>query len=203
MLARAVTVAAVAALALLGAAPGASAPQYDLLVRHGQGIGKLRLGMTLPQVKGLLGPPRATNKKERRGRGGDTYLELDWDWSWWTVGFVRRAGGRYQAVMIGTVSRSQRTREGLAVGSSRDQLSRRLRGLRCWAVQSPRRGEGDTGFETHECVFGEPAGRTTAFILDQSSWLNPDGGGVAGIEVRAPGFYRARPGKLCPLGAVC
>jgi hypothetical protein len=194
----------VAALALvvapLAASPSPAAPESDLLVRHGQGIGKLRLGMTLPQVKGLLGQPRATNKKERRGRRGDTYLELDWDWSWWTVAFVRRAGGPYRAVMIGTVSRGQRTPEGLGVGSRREELERRLDGLRCWEVHSHSKAYGAF---TNECVYGERAGRNTAFIFDQESWLNPDGGGVAGIEVRAPGFYQGRRVRLCPFRSFC
>jgi hypothetical protein len=186
-------------LALLAASPTAAGPKSDLLVRHGQGIGKLRLGMTLPQVKAVLGAPRAQNKREKRPRG-HTYVELDWDYGWWTVGFLRSPGGGFRAVSIGTVQRSQRTPEGLGVGSRKEQLAGRLDGLRCWHVEPPGRAY---KVPTDECVYGERAGRNTAFILDKpGGWVNPYKG-VVQVEVRAPGFYRGRPGKVCPLGASC
>jgi hypothetical protein len=199
MLARAVTVAAVAALALLGATPVATAPESDLLVRHGQGIGNLHLGMTLSQVRSLLGAPRAQNKRERRPRGY-TYLELDWGYAWWTVGFERAPGGKYRAVSIGTVQSGQRTPQGLGAGSRERDLTRRLSGLRCWRVRSI---HDPYGKYTNECVYGERAGRTTAFILNGFAGLGDPRARVLQVEVRAPGFYRARPVRLCPLQTDC
>jgi hypothetical protein len=199
MLARGVTVAAIVVLAFLGAAAGASAPESDLLVRHGQGIGKLRLGMTLPQVRSLLGAPRAENRRERRPRSY-TYLELDWGYAWWTVGFERAPGGKYRAVSIGTVQSSQRTPEGLGAGSRERDLARRLPGLRCWRVRSIR---DPYGKYTSECVYGERAGRNTAFILDGFAGLGDPRARVLQVEVRAPGFYRARPVRICPLPTDC
>jgi hypothetical protein len=143
----------VAALAIvvapLVASPTAAGPASDQLVRHGQGIGKLRLGMTIAEVKRILGAPRAQNKREKRPRGY-VYIEQDWDYGWWTVGFLRAPRGEYRAVSIGTVQRSQRTPEGLGVGSRKEELARRLEELRCWEVQSLPMTFG--GF-TNECVY--------------------------------------------------
>jgi hypothetical protein len=193
MRARVVTVAAIGSLAVLSAAsPGAAGPESDLLVRHGQGIGKLRLGMTLPQVKSLLGAPRAVNKKERRGGRGYVYVELDWDWARWTVGFMRPRGGRYRAVLIGTIQRTQRTPEGLGVGSSDSDLFRKLADLRCRMV-FPASG----GSLTHaECVYGRAGGRQTVFIKDKWSGHDDPSIGIAQVEVRDPLFYRGWPVKL-------
>jgi hypothetical protein len=193
----------VAALAIvvapLVASPTAAGPASDQLVRHGQGIGKLRLGMTIAEVKRILGAPRAQNKREKRPRGY-VYIEQDWDYGWWTVGFLRAPRGEYRAVSIGTVQRSQRTPEGLGVGSRKEELARRLEELRCWEVQSLPMTFG--GF-TNECVYGERAGRSTAFILDKpGGFFNPYKG-VVQVEVRAPGFYRGRRVRLCPLEASC
>jgi hypothetical protein len=187
----------VAALVIASSTPAGS--EADLLVRHGQGIGKLRLGMTLAQVKRLLGEPRAENKRERR-RSGQIYLELDWQYARWTVGFLRAPGGAYRAVVIGTVLRAQRTPEGLGVGSAERELGRRLDGLRCWRV----RPVGDPYLAySNECVYGPRAGRNTAFILNGFAGLGDPRAAVVQVEVRAPAFYRARPVKLCPLQENC
>jgi hypothetical protein len=194
------TIAVIAVVAALAAAsPAGAGPETDLLVRHGQGIGKLRLGMTLIQVKRLLGPPRAENTRERRTRGY-TYVELDWEYARWTVGFLRAPRGPYRAVLIGTVLRSQRTPEGLGVGSRERDLGRRLDGLRCWRVRPVRDPYGP---HSSECVYGERAGRNTAFILNGFAGLGHPRAAVVQVEVRAPAFYRARPVRICPLQQDC
>ena len=185
--------------ALVAASPTSARPESDLLVRHGQGIGKLQLGMKLAQVKRLLGAPRAENKREQRTRG-HTYLELDWEYARWTVGFLRAPRGTYRAVSIGTVLKGQRTPEGLGVGSRERELGRRLDGLRCWRV----RPAGDRyGAYSNECVYGERAGRNTAFILNGFAGLGHPRAAVVQVEVRASAFYRARPVTLCPLQTNC
>jgi hypothetical protein len=194
------TLAAIGSLvALLAASPTTAGRESDLLVRLGQGIGKLRLGMSLAQVKKLLGPPRAENKREHRA-SSHTYVELEWGYAWWTVGFVRAAGGNYRAVSIGTIQRSQRTPEGLGPGSRERELTRRLDGIRCWRVRSVRE---PFGAYTSECVYGERAGRNTAFILNGFAGLGDPRAAVLQVEVRSPAFYRARPVKLCPLQSNC
>jgi hypothetical protein len=55
-------------VAAAGAAPAGGERQADLLVRHGESIGKVKLGMTLAQVRRMLGPERAMNKREKRGK---------------------------------------------------------------------------------------------------------------------------------------
>ena len=48
---------ALAAVAATGTAPSEAAPQRELLIVPGQQIGKVRIGMTLVQVRAALGRP--------------------------------------------------------------------------------------------------------------------------------------------------
>jgi hypothetical protein len=191
--------------ATVAATPAGGGRQADLLVRHGESIGKLKLGMTLPQVRELLGPERTVNKREKRGTRGYVYLELDWDYAWWTVGFMRAAGGKYRAVSIGTIQKGQRTSEGFGVGSTATEVARRL-DIRCRAV-FPRRGEPARAASDWrdlvlqlECVYGLPGGRQTVFMLDNKrTGYNDPRSGIVQVEVRDPLFYRGWPVKLCPI----
>jgi hypothetical protein len=170
---------AVAALAL--AAP-ASADQE--VVRHGRAIGKLRIGMTLTEVRGLLGRERAINVREARGRAGYDYLELDWDYGWWTAGFMRKPGGTFRAVLVGTGQRAQRTPEGFGLGSKKAELQKRL-GARCRTVFNSERGV----IKQQECVRGGPGQPQTVFVLE--TWMRADHSvRVRNVEVRDPLFYR-------------
>jgi hypothetical protein len=167
---RARLVVSVLVVAAAVATPAGGERQAGLLVRHGESIGKVKLGMTLLQVRHMLGRERAVNKRERRGtRGfGFTYLELDWDYGWWTVGFMRSPrGGVYRVVSIETLQRGQRTPEGLGVGSRESGLQRRLAHLRCRSVYAARR---DVLLHV-ECVYGAQRERQTAFPF--SSWRCP------------------------------
>jgi hypothetical protein len=76
---RARLVVSVLVVAAAVATPAGGERQAGLLVRHGESIGKVKLGMTLLQVRHILGRERAVNKRERRGTRGFTYLELDWE----------------------------------------------------------------------------------------------------------------------------
>jgi hypothetical protein len=178
---------------LVAVASGGAASRGDLVVRHGESIGKLRLGMTLPQVKSILGAPRGVNKREKRGGRGYVYLELDWDYAWWTVGFMRAPGGKYRAVAIGTIQRGQRTPERLGVGSTDLELARKL-DIRCRHV-FPAQGGNAT---QSECVHGRAGRPQTVFVLER--WRGDDQRTrVAQVEVRDPLFYRGWPVKLCPV----
>jgi hypothetical protein len=187
------------AVALVFVAAGGAASEANTVVRHGEAIGRVKLGMTLQQVRSILGPARATNKQEKRGTRGYRYLELDWDYTWWTVGFLRAPGGKYRAVSVGTIQKGQRTPEALGADSTERELYAKLP-VSCRQVFS-RRG----AFLQGECVYRRPRGRQTVFVL--SRWQDeddpPDVTRVVQVEVRDASFYRGWPVRFkarCPPG---
>jgi hypothetical protein len=196
---RALFVVSLLLVAAAVATPASGERHADLLVRHGESIGKVKLGMTLPQVRQLLGRERAVNKREKRGTRGYRYLELDWDYTWWTIGFMRAPGGKYRAVSIGTVQHGQRTPERLGTDSTERDLHAKL-AVSCRQVFS-RRGT----FLHGECVYRRPRGRQTVFVLGRVQDKDDPTGvaRVAQVEVRDALFYRGWPVRLhprCPPG---
>ena len=123
--------AAVFVLAAVAAAPSAAAPKRELLIVPGQQIGKVRIGMSLAQVRRALGRPTGVNKRTRTAFGG-TYVEYDWGYGRWTVGLSGRARS-LRVSLVATTVRRERTREGVGVGSllSRVKAVYRRAGLRC------------------------------------------------------------------------
>jgi hypothetical protein len=194
-------------VAAVVATPAGGERQADLLVRHGESIGKVKLGMTLLQVRQVLGRERAVNKREKRGTRGYVYLELDWDYLWWTVGFMRAPGGKYRAVSIGTIQQGQRTPERLGPRSTEGEVYGKLR-VDCRNV-FPAKGTRRGNFLHGECVYRRPRGRQTVFVL--SRWQDKDDplgvARVAQVEVRDALFYRGWPVRFeprCPPGVpVC
>lgn len=58
---------------------GAAAPERDQLIRMHEGIGKVRLGMTIPQVRRALGGRhQIVYQRNDLGRNG-RYVELGWE----------------------------------------------------------------------------------------------------------------------------
>jgi hypothetical protein len=153
-------VALAVAVAALGAASVSASPIGDTRIRHGAGIGKLRLGMTYAEVRKILGGPQTVDRREQLSRGR-RYLEFSWDFGWWTVGFMGRPG-RMRVVSIQTLNRRERTGEGLGVGSQERSVRRTLR-VRCLAVAE--RSNPDWSFEAR-CAYGSHRGRETVFLLD-------------------------------------
>jgi hypothetical protein len=126
---------AVAAIAAVAAAPSPAAPQRDLLIVPGQQIGKVRLGMSLFQVRRALGRPTGVNKRMRTGFA--SYVEYDWDYGRWTVGLSGRAPNLRVSLVATTIER-ERTREGIGVHALRARVldAYRGRGLRCPPLDS-------------------------------------------------------------------
>jgi hypothetical protein len=147
-------------LAAVVATTASANPEGDKRVRHGAGIGKLRLGMTYAEVRRILGGPQTVDRREELTRGR-RYLEFSWDFGWWTVGFMGRPN-RMRVVSIQTLSRRERTVEGLGVGSLERRLKRTLR-VRCLAVAE--RSRPDWSFEAR-CAYSSHRGRETVFLLD-------------------------------------
>jgi hypothetical protein len=158
-----------AALVLAVALPRsvAARPDDGLRVRHGAGIGRLKLGMSYAEVRRILGGPQTVDRRERLS-GGRRYLELSWDFGWWTVGFMGKPN-RMRAVSIQTLDRRERTVEGLGVGSRERTIRRRLR-VRCLAVA--RRSQERVPFEVR-CAYASHRGRETAFVLGHQPGLPP------------------------------
>jgi hypothetical protein len=163
---------------------GGAGPRADMRVRHGEAIGRVHLGMTLDQVRRVLGPGWVVSKRERRDARGLRYVELQWDYGWWLVGFMRRGNAEFRAVRIGTVARAQRTPERLGVGSTDREVRRQLR-VSCRFVSSAVTGN----FLHTECIHRRSRGRETAFVLNPSE--SPDNlRRVVEVEVRDALFYR-------------
>jgi hypothetical protein len=158
-----------ASIALVVAAivvPSSSAIESTLV--PGVGIGKVRLGMTLAQVKHVLGPPATTNIRaqlpDRRG-----YIEYGWNFSTLWVGFVNTKGVLH-AVLVGTDLRSEGQFKGVGIGTVRDKLRSALPVVAC----APRNWQQRAGVyyrvrDTNKafvdyCLFG-PSGRVTAFDI--------------------------------------
>ena len=146
---------AAALVAAVAAAPAGSTPARDALVRPGMGIGKVRLGMTLAQVRGAVGRPQYVNRRLRVGFGR-TYVEYAWDHRFLTVGFFVR-GGQLRAARISTTSPRERTREGLGRGSRPRDIARRYRDATCRYKYPP-------GVEWITVV--HPNGRQTMFVVE-------------------------------------
>jgi hypothetical protein len=166
-------------LACSGAALGADA--RDQRVRHGEGIGKIHLGMTPGAVQRALGRDAILVRRERRSRGR-IYAEYHWDMGWWAVGFLGPPG-RLRVVQVSTLSRRQRSPEGLGVDSTEDQVTRKLP-ARCAWVWPPNGGPGHP-----ECVYRLPNGRQTVFIFDRwaGHYDREPVSRVSIVEVRARG----------------
>ena len=151
-------------IAVIAIAAGAAlgSPSSSLVIRPGVSIGKARLGMTLAQVKGVLGRPRLVIRREDRGFGVG-YVEYQWADASWRVGFSGRAG-QQQAVRIGTSVRSQRTRERVGVGSTTRDLARRYGSRASCVVRD--RSRPDPG---SWIVLRGPGSSMTAFWLTKAN----------------------------------
>jgi hypothetical protein len=168
------------ALVLVSAAAG-----RDTRIRPGQGIGKVDLGMTQAQVRRALGP-HDQGWSEQRGLA-ERYLELVWDRGpdqMFTVGFLGRPG-RLRVVTMWTTQRRERTPAGFGPGSSRRELLRRVRGLRCFDVY---RRDGSGHIVRSELVLGRRGGPETVFVPGLWGFRDRDTTKtIAYVIVRRPG----------------
>jgi hypothetical protein len=130
-------------------------PHVQQRIVPGQAIGRVALGMTLSQVKKALGVPESVI--ERRSLGfGKTWVEYSWNFTSWRIAFVN---GR--AVRIGTSVGTEKTREGVGIGTSQTRVERTF-GVRCiWGYHADT-GRG-AGFW---CVVTARSGARTAFVLE-------------------------------------
>jgi hypothetical protein len=112
-------------LGLAASASGSTARSVP--IRVGQGIGPINLGMTGAQVYRALGRPRTV--VERRTIGGRPYVEFEYGYGLWSVGFLGRKGER-RVVLVLTALPRHRTPQGLGVNTPIRQVERQLHDVR-------------------------------------------------------------------------
>ena len=157
------------ALVALTAAGASAGPEGDKRIRHGAGIGRVKLGMTYAEVRRILGGPDTVDRRERLSRGR-RYLEFSWDYGWWTVGFMGRPGN-LRVAAVQTLNVRERTVEGLGVGSRERSVRRTLR-VRCAEVSERPAVRNVFPFE-RRCAYASHRGRETAFVLGHQAGLPP------------------------------
>jgi hypothetical protein len=157
------------ALALAGS--GAAAPNADTLIRPGRSIGKAQLGMTEAQLRRAAGRPLAVVRRNTGfGRATAEYQYADFEL------FVQLRGrrGALRVVRVLTFQTSERTAEGVGVGSPRSRLLARYRGrLRCPAPRTYR-NRGRVYVTGQTCALPAGGARTVfqldAEVEDDSYW---------------------------------
>lgn len=151
--------------------------------------------MTLQQVKRALGRPAAVVRRDEPAFGGG-YVELQWAYSTWTVGFRHDRGAR-RVVRVATTVDGQRTSTGIGPGSTaRDVLSAYPRATCTFrALQEPWPGTwlvayGPGRSMTAFLLFGRRDYgdvRPRRFVIEvvvQAGWYAPETGGSCGPDWR-------------------
>lgn len=166
--------------AALAIAPAGAEPSRDARVFPGRGIGRVVLGMTPQQVRRVLGRHTLVNERKRIGFGLE-YLELDWDYAQWTVGFQGRRG-ELRVVRVGTTKPRERTRERLGTGSRIRDILRVFPQARCssWA------GLGSNSSMGLWITALHPNGARTIFVVYHERVPQPPPGRVVEVMVQLP-----------------
>lgn len=141
-----------------------SASAIESTIYPGVGIGKVRLGMTLTQVKKGLGTPQTVNKRAQLP-GNRGYVEYGWNFSTIWVGFINTKGILH-AVLVGTDAVEQKTQSGIGVGTRIARVMALPR-TRCyvgteWLNHPYFNPEQRLG---SHCVLVGAGGRSTVFVL--------------------------------------
>jgi hypothetical protein len=152
---------------VLALAAGASAStQRDALIRPGVGIGKVRLGMTLAQVRAAWGRPYAVQTTPHE-RGART-IELQYDFAAYAVTLVGLPQ-RERVVAVSTTLAKERLRSDVGVGSLERRLLRVFRAeLHCDVLPVNRDARNPLPViwagATRRCVLGQRNERHTVFV---------------------------------------
>jgi hypothetical protein len=152
---------------VLGLAASASAStQRDALIRPGVGIGKVRLGMTLAQVRAAWGRPYAVQITPHEL--GARTIELQYDFAAYVVTLVGLPG-RERVVAVATTLAAERLRQGVGVGSLERRLQRVFRGeLHCGRLPVSVGAPIIYAGARRRCTLGDRDGRHTVF----TSWIH-------------------------------
>ena len=144
-----------------------AAPQRDALVRPGIGIGRITIGMTQAQVVRILGTHHRVNRRYKLGFGR-SYVEHDWDYGRWTVGYEGRPG-QLKVVRVATLQDTQRTPKRIGVGSRPREVVAAYPNVRCAERYRNYRWDRIGRFLTVRA----PNGRLTSFLV-ATPWYGRD-----------------------------
>lgn len=161
---------AVAPLVAAVAGAASAAPQADLVIRPGQGIGKFRLGMTETEIRRAAGKPRYVVPRGRTF--GVRTVEYQYGLgAEYTVLLVGRPG-RARVTRVSTVTRRERTSKGIGPLSTERALLRAYPGARCTPLRTGTIG-GTVYLATltRTCTLSSASGRRTVF---RTGWAAPD-----------------------------
>ena len=167
--------------------------QRDALIRPGVGIGKVKLGMTLAQVRAAWGRPQAQTV-ETAQRGGRK-IELQYDFAAYAV-TLSGLPQRERVVSIATTLMKEKTGQGLGPGTPERRVQRVLRGeLKCERLDvwnPPRSAYPLLRSNRRECVLGSPGRPQTVFVsrMRRNSFLPEHWSASAyvyEVVIRAPG----------------
>lgn len=162
-------------IALSLAASASGSTQRDALIRPGVGIGKVRLGMTLAQVRAAWGRPQAVTVRTQK-RGGRV-VELQYDFAAY-VATLSGLARHERVVAVGTTLAKERLAQGVGVGSPERRLQRVFRGeLHCELVPISPGSTVIFASARRRCTLGDRHGRHTVF--------------TSGLHLRYP--WDARP----------
>lgn len=115
--------------AIAPAAIAADAPHVQQKIVPGRSIGDVKLGMSIAQVRRVLGPHESVNYDEQLSFGR-RFRELAWNFGEWRIGFIGQAGS-LRAGRIEASVRTERTPEGVGVGTPEARVER-IYGTRCY-----------------------------------------------------------------------
>ncbi|MDQ3822687.1 MAG: hypothetical protein M3321_05545 [Actinomycetota bacterium] len=156
--------------ALVAAGTPAAAPQSNLVIRPGHGIGKFRLGMTQAEVRRTAGRP---NYVVDRGRTfGLRRVEYQYGYAAdYTVLLVGRPG-RMRVTRVSTLARRERTPKGVGPFSTEVALLRAHPAARCTRLRTGTIGGVPyLATLTRTCTLVTASGRQTIF---RTGWAAPD-----------------------------
>ena len=182
-------------IALSLAASASASTQRDALIRPGISIGKVKLGMTLAQVRAAWGRPQA-QIVEMLPRGGRS-IELQYQFGAYTATLTGRSG-RETVSSIATTLVKEKMANGLGVGSRETRLQRALRSRlrldRLDVITQPRNPYPMVQTNRRECTLDERGSPQTVFAsrMRVHSWLPDDWSKTAyvyEVVIRAPGAH--------------
>ncbi len=140
-------------------ASGASATESTIY--PGVGIGKVKLGMTLGQVRRLLGPSQAVTARLRLA-GGKQYVEYGWNFSEWRIGFIGRDTKR--VALVATAFTRQRLSNDVGLGTTIETVRSKLP-VACRIADQDHAYRDPATISYTYCTLAATHGRKTVFIM--------------------------------------